>query len=570
MINRTILSPEMVEIPTPPTSPKAKFSTILLPIILSLVFVALLFAAYYYGVYQNKITSPTAISTATPTAIPTAITPVENSDDFGTLTWNASPKKITDPSVLNSTTTPNTSPYGFTDLGTYEVGKFSKGAALLVTFVVPEGPSSPLIFRLISDKGKYYLVESLINDDYIKKELDQIFDITKVKFISYQIKELFSDSYYSSGNMSFSLQKNVFNPPQVISSIKNYKLVATFPIGKMLSVDTPLYGNTDLVSRNYFLELRDFTLVAYSYSSAISSSDNRVPYFTYLDNSPNKSSFNPLKSGCGGGYDTTVIVNQSILNPKTLIGKNGDTNVYQIKSVDSSLVKYLYDQYKLLIDPSKTLSIDKFAEAVNHIIFQEKTGDWTLLVNADYSLQAECGKPVIYLYPIKDTQASVKVGADITKSEPLYPANGWTVLAHPNGQLDYQGQIYSNLFWEGRGHGLYPNLGNYGVVVTQNKLISTLKSQLTQLGLNTQESADFMEFWTEKLPTTPYIRLTWLDTVDLNQLAPLSVNPKPDTVIRIFLDFAGLDKPIKLIPQKLSAPPRLGFTLVEWGGLLVK
>ena len=111
---------------------------------------------------------------------------------------------------------------------------------------------------------------------------------------------------------------------------------------------------------------------------------------------------------------------------------------------------------------------------------------------------------------------------------------------------------------------------NYGFVVAQKDLISVLNSQLRDLGLNAKESADFMEFWTDKLPTTPYVRLTWLGPAQMNQLAPLSVSPKPDTSIRIFLDFAGLDKPIKLIPQKLSAQPRRGFTLVEWGGLLIK
>jgi len=263
-----------------------------------------------------------------------------------------------------------------------------------------------------------------------------------------------------------------------------------------------------------------------------------------------------------------------LLNDKILIGKNiTDTEIFQIKSATNSLIKYLYDQYKVGRDyPSAppVLSIDQFASAPSHIIFQEKSGDWVLLVSPDYSIQAECGKPVIYLYPTKDTTVSIKVGADITKSEPLYPASGWTVLAHPDGKLDYQGLSYPNLFWEGKGQGIYPDLSGHGFVVSQKDLIPTLKNHLKLLGLNNQESADFMEFWTPKLPTSPYVRLTWLSTSEMNQLAPLSVTPRPDTVIRLFLDFGGLNKPIKLIPQILSSPPRLGFTLVEWGGLLVK
>jgi len=79
-----------------------------------------------------------------------------------------------------------------------------------------------------------------------------------------------------------------------------------------------------------------------------------------------------------------------------------------------------------------------------------------------------------------------------------------------------------------------------------------------------------MEYRLPKLPQSPYVQLTWLGTADMDQLAPLKVSPKPDTSIRIFLDFVGLERPVSLIPQKLSAPERRGFTLVEWGGLLVK
>ena len=98
----------------------------------------------------------------------------------------------------------------------------------------------------------------------------------------------------------------------------------------------------------------------------------------------------------------------------------------------------------------------------------------------------------------------------------------------------------------------------------------TLKSQLLALGLKTTESQDFLDFWLDKFPNTPYLRLTWLGTADLERLAPIATSPKTDTRIRIFLEFEGLNQPTTLKPQTLSAPTRHGFTLVEWGGLLVK
>jgi hypothetical protein len=79
-----------------------------------------------------------------------------------------------------------------------------------------------------------------------------------------------------------------------------------------------------------------------------------------------------------------------------------------------------------------------------------------------------------------------------------------------------------------------------------------------------------MEFWTDLLPQDPYVRLTWLNTSEMDRLAPLSVSPAPDTSIRIFLEFEGYSTPVKLIPQNLKSVPRQGFTLVEWGGLLIR
>ncbi len=70
------------------------------------------------------------------------------------------------------------------------------------------------------------------------------------------------------------------------------------------------------------------------------------------------------------------------------------------------------------------------------------------------------------------------------------------------------------------------------------------------------------------MPNKPYVRLSWLDTNQMNELAPLTITPKPQTLIRTFLDFDGLDKPITIRPQKFIMSKRNGFTIVEWGGLL--
>ena len=57
---------------------------------------------------------------------------------------------------------------------------------------------------------------------------------------------------------------------------------------------------------------------------------------------------------------------------------------------------------------------------------------------------------------------------------------------------------------------------------------------------------------------------------EIEENMPLIINPVPDTVIRIVMNFKGLDTPIKVEDQKLRTPERNGFTVVEWGGTEIK
>ncbi len=48
--------------------------------------------------------------------------------------------------------------------------------------------------------------------------------------------------------------------------------------------------------------------------------------------------------------------------------------------------------------------------------------------------------------------------------------------------------------------------------------------------------------------------------------AALTVEPTPDTVIRLFMVFRGSDRPVRVGSPALPARERRGFTVVEWGG----
>lgn len=217
----------------------------------------------------------------------------------------------------------------------------------------------------------------------------------------------------------------------------------------------------------------------------------------------------------------------------------------------------------------KNLTLDQFQANHAVIVAQNNIKEYAIYARSDMFNWGGCGKPVVYLYPERPTYVDVAVDAKVLKSDPLYPEQtGWRqILAQPNGQLTYQGNTYPSLYWEGYAYGHYPAITS-GTVVPTFLAPGTIRTQLAEQGLHESEINDFMAFWAHKLPSTPYTRLTWLSTEEMNQLAPLHVSPRPDTLIRVFLDFQGLEQPRTLAQQHFQAPARNGFTVVEWGGLL--
>ena len=182
---------------------------------------------------------------------------------------------------------------------------------------------------------------------------------------------------------------------------------------------------------------------------------------------------------------------------------------------------------------------------------------------------AEMGKPVIYLYPEKTSGVTVNVEptGGISVSEPAI-GKGWKVIATPESVIYNisNKKLYPYLFWEGFATNF--KTPEEGFVIAVSDVEKFFDSKLAILGLNEKEIADFKEFWIPRLSEKPYYFITFVPKKTFDQYAPLTVTPTPDSVIRVFFDYKGLDKAINVKEQKLETPKRNGFTVVEWGGRL--
>ena len=178
-------------------------------------------------------------------------------------------------------------------------------------------------------------------------------------------------------------------------------------------------------------------------------------------------------------------------------------------------------------------------------------------------------KPLIYLYPTEDTQVSAKLGnpSKLTSTYPAYEG-GWNVLAKKDGTLINNGRSYYGLYWEGANYAAKQS--DEGFVVAGKDSAKFLEEKLAQLGLTEREANEMIIYWLPQLEKNAYnyIRFDLNDVMD--KYMPLSVSPKPDTMIRVMMVFKPLEKSVAVHEQKLSTPERKGFTVVEWGGSEIK
>lgn len=180
-------------------------------------------------------------------------------------------------------------------------------------------------------------------------------------------------------------------------------------------------------------------------------------------------------------------------------------------------------------------------------------------------------KPILYFYPEVSTVCSAKVtlNGELTCTYPAHGADGWKdFVAHPDGTLVFpDGKSYYALYWEGLQKAEWDF--SRGFCVRGEDTVAFLEWALAEQGLNEREANEFIIYWLPQMQDAPYNVISF-QTTAYTEGAALEITPAPDSLLRVFMTYYPTDAEVEIAPQTFEGFTRQGFTVVEWGGSLVR
>ena len=180
-------------------------------------------------------------------------------------------------------------------------------------------------------------------------------------------------------------------------------------------------------------------------------------------------------------------------------------------------------------------------------------------------------KPILYFYPEVSTVCSAKVtlNGELTCTYPAHGADGWKdFVAHPDGTLVFPDEKrYYALYWEGLQKAEWDF--SKGFCVRGEDTAAFLEWALAEQGLNEREANEFIIYWLPQMQDAPYNVISF-QTTAYTEGAALEITPAPDSLLRVFMTYYPTDVEVEIAPQTFEGFTRQGFTVVEWGGSLVR
>ena len=354
-----------------------------------------------------------------------------------------------------------------------------------------------------------------INDKYIyilKQSFDDGWFIKKI--YNDQMKEFYSGNI--SGDTEFSIYNNSI---YLADSDTVYKYDAN---GNILKSEK--YENIELIIRNY---------VVYNTNSMI-----------ILENVEDSSEKKEIAKLC-----------------KDCLIDTYDSRYYTRTDLDSMDEKNKKEGLYIVIDyPSKNSN-------GNYGMEYCYTPDKEII---EYAIKQEKGgraKPVLYLYPEKETNVEVKFEHPelLTTTYPKY-INSWKVKVSPNGDMkDTNGKYYYALYWDEKRYNEVDF--SEGFYVESKDAIKFLEEKLTFIGLNDKERNEFIMYWLPIMEANKKNLVYFELTKERESGNKLIITPKPDSLLRVSIHIKKVNEKVNIKEQRLTTFNRVGFTAVEWGGM---
>lgn len=182
-------------------------------------------------------------------------------------------------------------------------------------------------------------------------------------------------------------------------------------------------------------------------------------------------------------------------------------------------------------------------------------------------------KPNIYIYSQEEREVTVAFDQPelLTVTIPEYQ-DSWKVTADAEGRLtDASGGAYDFLFYESISEAfLFETEEGWRVPADGRK--ECFETILFDLGFQENETADFTEFWTEKLdPDTDYLMYPQgTERVDLAM--PVTITEEPECLERIWFVFTEDDGRSMEEPagyELTRGGEGCRYYVLEWGGLVI-
>lgn len=279
---------------------------------------------------------------------------------------------------------------------------------------------------------------------------------------------------------------------------------------------------------------------------------------------------------------TTVTTNQLVLPKDSEYIERHDVEIWsdEIEYDDYINIRYgpSKDNYDVVKKVQNGTMGYGLTDSVNGWVLVEIEGTkgWVrddLVIHYEDGMPDGIAKPVLYLYPEKTIDVSVKLSLEDATFSCTYPdyGKGWNVKAFPSGKLINKAdkREYSYLYWELNSDMTFDF--SKGFVVRGKDTAAFLQKTLAEMGLQPKEYNEFIVYWLPRMQNNEYNLISFQGATYTDNVK-LKIAPKPDSVLRVNMAYkpltakkaAKVKKTIK--PQTFPKFERKGFTVVEWGG----